>query len=338
MTRALPRRAALALAAASLAGRAVAQDFKGKQLTAQGFGGATQDVIQQVVLDPLDSRLGCRSTQVSLQSAAAFARMKAEAAAPQIDLYQFSGGQEQEAATQGLAAKLDGVPNLPAIPGNLRGADWVTYGIIAQGLLYRTDKVKEPPRSYLDILRPEFDGHVAFPAITNGYGMDFLVMLARAQGGGENDIEPGFKSMEKIARDATLFKAASEVPTLFAQADVWIMPYDSASALRAAQAGLPVAFVGPKEGSPSVPITTCIAAKSSNLDLAKQAVNAFLSPACQIGLADRLGWAPTNPQTQLPEAVAQRVPRLDQLIWLDRAKINAGRSAWTERWNREIAR
>src|SRR3954468_15525351 len=145
----LNRRTVLSLAATSLAGPAWAQAFVGRQLTAQGFGGPTQDIIQQVVFDPMDARIGSRSTQVSLQSAAAFARMKAEAAAPQIDLYQFSGGQEQEGQDENLASPLEGVPNLAVIPASLRGPVWVTYGVIAQGLLYRTDKLREAPRSYL---------------------------------------------------------------------------------------------------------------------------------------------------------------------------------------------
>ncbi len=99
----LSRRAARALRAAAGAAPAWAQSkFAGKQLVSQGFGGPTQDVIQKVVFDTLDAQLGCHSTQVPLQSAAAFARMRAEAAAPQIDMYQFSGGQEVTAASEGL--------------------------------------------------------------------------------------------------------------------------------------------------------------------------------------------------------------------------------------------
>ncbi len=96
---------------------------------------------------------------------------------------------------------------------------WTTFAVIAEGILYRTDKVKTPPKSYKDFLDPAYDGHIAFPTITNGYGTDFLVMLARAYGGDEKNIEPGFKALAKLAGNATIFKAASEVPGLFAQSD-----------------------------------------------------------------------------------------------------------------------
>jgi putative spermidine/putrescine transport system substrate-binding protein len=312
--------------------------FQGKQLVSQGFGGVTQDILQRIVFDTFDQQMGCRSTQVPLQSAAAFARMRAEAAAPQIDMYQFSGGQQILAANEGLSADFGNLANVADVPAAMKdpGGKWVTFAVIAEGILYRTDKVRKPPKSYEDFLDPAYDGHIAFPTITNGYGTDFLVMLARAYGGGEKDIEPGFKAMAKFAANATIFKAATEVPGLFAQSDVWIMPYDSTSAKRCKDAGLPVAFVAPEEGSVASPCATCIAAKSSNLELARAAVDHFVSVPCQTGIAEQLQWAPTNSRVQLPEALARQLPRPDQLISLDGTVMTQQRPQWTERWNKEI--
>jgi putative spermidine/putrescine transport system substrate-binding protein len=312
--------------------------FSGRTLVSQGFGGPSQDAIQKAVFDRLDQTLGCKSTQVPLQSAAAFARMRAEAAAPQIDMYQFSGGQEAIAASEGLTVPLGDVPNLSDVPEGLKDSKgmWATYAVIAEGILYRTDKVKTPPRSYKDFARPEFAGHIAFPTITNGYGTDFLVMLARAHGGRETNIEPGFTAMAAFAAQATIFKAASEVPSLFAQSDVWIMPYDSTSAKRCKDAGLPVAFVVPEEGSVASPCSVCIAAKSNNVDVARAAAGQFLSVESQTAIAEMLQWAPTNRQVKLPEALASQLPRTEQLVRLDMKTMTEQRPQWTERWNREI--
>jgi putative spermidine/putrescine transport system substrate-binding protein len=334
------RRAALgALAATAFAGSAGAQArFQGRQLVSQGFGGPTQDVLQAVVFDVLDRREGCKSTQVPLQSAAAFARMRAEAAAPQLDMYQFSGGQEKLAAAEGLTAPLGQLANLADVPAAMKDAagHWTTFAVIAEGILYRTDKVKTPPRSYKDFLDPAYDGHLAFPTITNGYGTDFLVMLARAFGGGEKNIEPGFAAMAKFAAGATIFRAASEVPGLFAQGDVWIMPYDSTSAKRCKDAGLPIAFAAPEEGSVASPCTVCVAAKSPNVELARAAVDQFISVESQTGIAESLQWAPTNARVRLTEALAKQLPRPDQLVTLDMVTMTQARPQWTERWNREI--
>ena len=245
------------------------------------------------------------------------------------------------AATEGLSADLGALANLSDVPSKFRdpGNKWVTFAVIAEGILYRTDKVKTPPRSYKDFLNPAYDGHIAFPTITNGYGTDFLVMLARAFGGSEKNIDPGFTAMAKFAANASIFKAASEVPALFAQSDVWIMPYDSTSAKRCKDAGLPVAFVTPAEGSVASPCTTCIAAKSKNIEkLAREAVNHFIATDVQASIAQALQWAPKpagrSATSRGTDAATCRDPT--RLVGLDMTTMTTNRPQWTERWNREI--
>ena len=327
--------------AAGLPGSALAQTgaFKGRSLLSSGFGGSTQDLIQKAVFDRFDAATGAKTQQVPMQSAAALARMKAEAGNPQIDMYQFSGGQEGTAKESGLSQSMGAVPLFDKVPEGLRDRDrhWVTWAVIAEGLVYRTDKFKEPPRSYRDLLRPEYRGRVAFPAITNGYGMDLLVMLARMAGGGENNIDPGFAELAKI-KDQVIFKAASDLPTLFGQNDIWIAPYDTGNAYKLRQSGLPVAFATPEEGSPAVFITACVAKGAKNADVAAGAINQMLVPESQIAIAEAMRWTPSNPDTKLPASLAAEVPAVGRLAVLDRARINEQRAAWTDRWNRQIAR
>jgi putative spermidine/putrescine transport system substrate-binding protein len=342
----LDRRQLLAALAASAAlpfapgtALAQAQAFAGRKLVSSGFGGSTMYYIQAAVFAAIDKETGATTTQVPMQSAAALARMKAEAGNPQIDMFQFSGGQEAYAKEEGLSQPLANVSRLARIPAALKDPDghWVTWAVIAEGIVYRKDTIATPPTSYKDFLKPEYKGHIAFPAITNGYGMDFLVMLAKAFGGGEDNIEPGFEAMKKI-KGETIFKAASELPTLFGQGDIWIMPYDTGNTFKTQQSGLPVAFATPQEGSPAVFITACIAKGAKNADIANAAIDAMLKPEAQVELARSMRWTASNPDTKLPADLAAEVPAVDKLAQLDREKINKNRTAWTERWNREIAR
>lgn len=330
-----------AAALSALGGKvhAAGEEFSGRQLTTSGFGGSTMDIIQQAIFTPFDARTKAKSIQVPMQSAAALARMKTEAGNPQIDMYQFSGGQEATAKAQGLTQPLTGVSRLAGIPAGLKDPDghWVTWAVIAEGIIYRTDKIPNPPKSYKDFLKPEYKGHIAFPAITNGYGMDFLVMLARAFGGGENNIDPGFDALRKI-KSETIFKAASDLPSLFAQGDIWLMPYDTGNTYKTQQSGLPVAFAAPEEGSPSVFITACVAKGAKNADVANAAIDEMLRPEAQIEIARTMRWTASNPETKLPDDLAGEVPAVAALAQINRDKINEKRVEWTERWNREIAR
>ena len=72
-----------------------------------------------------------------MQSAAALARMKAEKGNPQIDMYQFSGGQEHTAKKEGLTQPLQNVSRLAKIPAGLKDPDgnWVTWAVIAEGIV-----------------------------------------------------------------------------------------------------------------------------------------------------------------------------------------------------------
>lgn len=337
------RRAAVAAGLGLLTpaiGRAQQPAFRGRDLTATAFGGPSQDLIQRVVYDRVNQQTGARTTQIPLLSAQAFARMRAEAAAPQLDLFMFSGGQERPAKADGLTQPIPQGPNFAGVPANLKDPDghWIAWGVVTQGILYREDKVPNPPRSYADFFRPEFAGHVAFPHITNGYGTDFLVMLARMNGGGENNIAPGIDALKRIAPRATIFRAAAEVQTLFANGDIWIMPYDGASAMRSRGMGIPVGFSVPQEGSPFVLLVGCVARRSRNADIASAVLDRHLDPEVQVAIAREIGWAPVNGAAQLPPDVAPYMAPTDRLATFDRDVINANRPAWTERFNREIAR
>lgn len=341
----LTRRATLGLglgaAALSLSGRrAVAQGrFQGREIVATAFGGPSQDLIQRMVFDQVQQQTGARGTQTPLLSAQAFARMRAETQAPQIDLFMFSGGQERAAKAGSLTQPIPPGPNFANVPAHLKDAEghFIAWGLVTEGILYRTDKVANPPRSYRDFFRPEFEGHIAFPHITNGYGTDFLVMLAKAHGGSEREIGPGFEAMKRIAARATIFRAAAEVQTLFSTGDIWIMPYDGASAMRSSAMGIPVGYAVPEEGAPFVTLMGCVARRSRNADIASAILDRHLAPEVQTAIAQQVGWAPVNSATQLPGDVARFMAPTDKLADLDRDVINSSRPAWTERFNREIA-
>lgn len=317
-------------------------DYDGRAMTSSSYGGAVEEMQTAAVFEPFERTTGADVTLVTLYSADALARITAERDNPQLDVVQFSGGQEKVAAAEGLTQPLDLslVPNLSRVVERFRDPEnrWATVGAIAEGILYRTDKVSSPPTSWADFWSPEVQGHVAFPDISNGYGMNFLVMAARINGGGEENIDPGFAALKEIAPEATIFKTAAEVVQLFSQGDIWMMPYDSAAAFRAEQQGLPVAFATPIEGAPAVFLTASVVAGGDNVDVANSLINFFLTPDAQVLAAQELRYAPVLSSITLEPDVASGVPPIDQLLGLNSDAINTGRPEWTERWNREIAR
>jgi putative spermidine/putrescine transport system substrate-binding protein len=319
---------------------ALAQRFAGRELVATAFGGPSQALIQRMVYDEVARTTGARATQTPLLSAQAFARMRAEANSPQIDLFMFSGGQERPAKADGLTQPIPEGNNFASVPAHLKDPDghWIAWGLVTEGILYRTDRLPAPPTSYRDFFRDDLQGHVAFPHIVNGYGTDFMIMLSKTFGGSERNMDPGFEAVSRIVRRATIFRTAAEVQTLFASGDIWIMPYDGASAMRATAQGLPVGYAVPQEGAPFVLLVACVARRSANADIAGVVVDKHLDPAVQVEIARQIGWAPASTAAELPPEVARFMAPTDRLAQIDRDYVNANRPAWTERFNRDIAR
>ncbi|MCC7016659.1 MAG: extracellular solute-binding protein, partial [Rhodospirillales bacterium] len=164
--------------------------------------------------------------------------------------------------------------------------------------------------------------------------------LARAMGGGLDNIEPGFKALEQLAKHMTIFEQATELAQLFRDGNVWILPYDSSNAFRLANSGLPIKFVIPKEGSPAVLVTAVIAKDSKNADSARAAINAALSPKAQAAIAEALRWYPVNPETRLSTDLAKEVlvgeALTQRLVDLDEEVIAKNRGDWIDRFNRIV--
>ena len=98
-----------------------------------------------------------------------------------------------------------------------------------------------------------------------------------------------------------------------------------------------IRFTPPSEGSPAVFLTAVISRNTKNADMARVVIDRMLSPEAQIEVARAVSWGPTNPDAKLPPEIAANIPPVSALLKLDRDYINTNRSAWTERWNREIA-
>jgi putative spermidine/putrescine transport system substrate-binding protein len=76
-------------------------------------------------------------------------------------------------------------------------------------------------------------------------------------------------------------------------------------------------------------------------DLAQKFVQFSLSPEIQALYADEEGVAPVNKQTQLPAAVAARVPgpsAVANMLKVDWDVANDKRATWTQQWNRDVER
>ena len=68
------------------------------------------------------------------------------------------------------------------------------------GIMYRTDKVKTPPKEWLDFWKPEYKGLVGMPPISYSVGLQFFIATVHALGGDEKnpaDVDRAFDSQQR---------------------------------------------------------------------------------------------------------------------------------------------
>ncbi len=83
----------------------------------------------------------------------------------------------------------------------------------------------------------------------------------------------------------------------------------------------------------------CIVKGTKHRDLALAWAQLALSPKTQEAYANRIFFGPTNSKAQVPADVAAMIvygDKVNTLIALDWPYVSSQRSAWTDRWNKEL--
>ena len=211
------------------------------------------------------------------------------------------------------------------------------------GLTYNPDKIKTPPTSWQDLWKPEYKGKVGITNLNSTLGTGFLVEIARMNGGSEANIEPGFKALEALKPSISAVAGnPGQLATLFQQGQIDISPgnFNAIQIMKAR--GVAVEFVAPKEKAIAFKTTFHIVKNTGAKDLAFALIEAAMSPEVQTKLmAEPYLVVPTNTKVKISGEVAKTLAKdhadmKNKFVFQDWKKINEQRSAWIERFNREI--
>ncbi len=213
----------------------------------------------------------------------------------------------------------------------------------AVGLTYNPDKIKKPPTSWADLWSPEYRGRVGITNMNSTLGTGFMVEIAKMRGGSEADIEPAFKAIQELKPNlAAVASNPGALATLFQQGQIDISPgnFNAIQILKAR--GVPVEFVKPKEGTIAFKTTIHIVKNTPNKALATALIEAAMSPEVQSRLMKSPYLiVPTNSQVKMEGEIASVLAKdhadlKKSFVFQNWKKINEQRSAWIERFNRDI--
>ncbi|MEV0390232.1 ABC transporter substrate-binding protein [Nonomuraea sp. NPDC050643] len=316
-------------------------------LVIAGYGGSYEEAFKQSVIPGFEKTCSCKVTYIAGSSTDTVAKLKAQQAAPQIDVALIDDGVQNQAVQAGLLAKLDpkAVTNLANVIDIARLPDDVGVGfsLNATGIAYNTDYYAKnglpAPKTLADLENAKLKGKLVMPSITQTYGLGALLIAAKVGGGSEQRIDPGFAGVKKVAANAVTFDTTADVSNYFLQGQAVASVWGNSRVQMLAKKGFPIEFVYPEEGALPLVATVNVVNKAPHADVAQKFVNTLLEPAAQKAMAESNFNGPTVKGVTLDPALAKLVvgqDRAGDLRKLDWAVINKNRSAWTDRWNKEI--
>jgi putative spermidine/putrescine transport system substrate-binding protein len=211
------------------------------------------------------------------------------------------------------------------------------------GITYNPDKIKTPPTSWADIWKPEYKGRVGITNLNSTLGTGWLVEIARMYGGSEANVDAGFKAIAALKPNLAAVAAnPGALATLYQQGQIDIGPgnFNAIQILKARD--VPVEFVAPKEGAIAFKTTVHIVKNSPNPELAQKLIDSLLAPEVQTKLMEAPYLiVPTNTKVKMGGEIAKVLAKdhddmKAKFKFQDWKKINEQRSAWIEKFNRDI--
>lgn len=315
-----------------------------------GSGGSTEKLFKEKIIPAFETKTGAKVVYVPGNSTDILAKLQAQKGKQEISVALIDDGPMYQAVGQGLCSKVEDTGAIKELypAARMVGDKSVGIGFIATGLAYNKDVFAKngwkAPASWQDLTDPKFKQKVVIPPITNGYGLLTLVMMAKLNGGGETNIEPGFEVMTKqvapnvLAWEPSPGKMAQMLQTGEAALVVW----GNGRVQAVVDQGAPVEFIYPKEGAVVIMVAGCVVEGAPQTKLGQQFLQHVVSAESQALLAQVVGFGPVNKSTKLAPDVAKKVvfgpEKVNALISPNYDIVNAKRAEWTNRWNRAVER
>lgn len=313
------------------------------------YGGSTEKAMKEQIIPAFLESHDAEVIYVPGNSTDTLAKLQAQAGNQELDVVLMDDGPMYQAINLGFCSPLSGMNSLDDVYDVARFSNdsAVGIGLVATGFAYNADLFERngwaPPSSWNDLANENFEGKLVVPSISNTYGLHALVMAARLNGGGEENIDPGFEYIKsEVAPNILTFEpSAGKMSELFQNEEIALSVWGSGRLRSLASTGFPGAFAYPEEGAVALMVAACATEGSDDPELAREFITHLLSPESQQILADVQGWGPAQRHTELPDDLAQSLPygdKVDQLVTVDWEAINPKRLEWTNRWNRRVER
>ncbi|WP_431121027.1 ABC transporter substrate-binding protein [Variovorax paradoxus] len=339
------RDAIVGLASAALsAGPAVAQDGD-DPIVLTMYGGASERAFMAALIEPFQRATGIKVIPKLGSPAEWLTSAIINKNRPEIDILWIGFPESIRAISEDVVQPLSEsrIPNMAKVRPKLRDlydGKGVGHEYAAFGIGYRTDMVKEPPKSWADLLNPKFAGQIAMPDIVSPGCWELLMMATKLSGGNEANLDPGIEAVQKARGGIKRFyKNLTEAANLLDAGEVPIVgPITDFRVHAMREAGKPVAFVMPSEGVLPSLLSFHIAKNTKHTAACEKFIDFALSVEGQSAFCNELVCGTARADATLKPAVAAKVAPYESLVIFDWRKVLPNTRRYVEAWNRKVTR
>lgn len=281
---------------------------------------------------------GVEMTYNDLGSAATVTALDKSRRRPQADTAYYFAASAVDAANKGVVESFKPI-QFDALPEVFRDADgrWFTIHTLNIAFLVNKKLVKETPRSWADLLKPEYKNSVVYlDPRTAGVGQVVVFAATYGNGGSVDDIKPGIEYLGKLHDSGNVQRIEGTTPYakfLKGEIPIWIgYENDGLKAKHVDGMGDDIEVVIPAEASVAAPYAISLVKNGPNPNAGQLWLNYIMSDAGQRLFAS--GFVrPAVPGITLPEDIQQKMPPAPQIVPLDVVKAAALKAEVDSQWS-----
>ncbi len=260
---------------------------------------------------------------------------------PQADTAYYFAASALDAAKAGVVEGYKPV-NFDRLPETLRATDgrWFTVHTLSVAFLVNTKLVKNVPKSWADLLKPEYKNAIVYqdPRST-GQGQVVTFAASFGNGGDMDNVQPGIDYLGKLSKAGNVLRTVGTTPYaqfLKGEIPIWIgYENDGLKAKFIDGMADDITVVIPQEASAAAPYAISLVKNGPNPNAGKLWLNFIMSEAGQNIFAQ--GYVrPSVADIKLPDDVAAKMPAASQIKPLDIAKATAKKAEIDAGWAKAV--
>lgn len=317
----------------------------GNEITVTAFGGVWETAVRQCFCDPFEAKTKAKANIALGGPPQWLAQVQASPNDPPIDMLIMTPDLALIAANAGLVDDftVDKLPNLAKIPKELTDSvkgkgTLLDYGV--GGITFNKSKVKNPPKSFAEFVDRVSKGEFVASVPSIAYAVTPIMLIwamAKALGGGVNDVDPFFKAMAKMKKNLVFWGGPNDFFNHLSSGEAELGIYFDGRTWNHFDSGATwIDFINPSEGG-SLNGVAIQKPKNAN-PLAWPYLNEMLDAKNQEKFAEILSYGVTNVDVVYSEKLKPRITPWQNTVFPPYEEIAKVRNDWVDRWNREIGR